>query len=92
MTTARSALTTTVFHAFPVLDLFLRVATTVGALALGFVMLVAAVTLGDRTGSPCLAMALMATTLVCVFGMVPLAYVAADWALKRIDHALPRTA
>ncbi|WP_186020510.1 hypothetical protein [Burkholderia gladioli] len=75
-------------HAFPVIDLVLRIAATTAALALGFVLFVAAVTLGDRTGSAGLAMLALTVAGLVALGLPVLAYQGADWLMKRIDHAL----
>lgn len=88
MSIARQALATVVFNAFPVLDLVLRIAATTAALALGFVLFVAAVTLGDRTGNAGIAMLMLTIAGFVVLALPVLAYQAADWLLKRLDNVL----
>ncbi len=88
MNLARHALTTVVFNVFPMLDLVLRIAATTAALALGFVLFVAAVTLGDRLESAGLAMLMLTVAGFVALSLPVLAYQGADWLLKRLDNVL----
>ncbi|OBR53717.1 hypothetical protein [Paraburkholderia tropica] len=88
MSIARQALANVAFNAFPVLDLVLRIAATTATLALGFVLFVAAVTLGDRTGNAGLAMLALTVAGLVALGLPVLAYQGADWLLKRLDNVL----
>lgn len=88
MNLARQALATVVFNAFTVIDLVLRIAATTAALALGFVLFVAAVTLGDRTGNAGLAMLALTVAGFVALGLPVLAYQGADWLLKHLDNVL----
>ncbi len=87
MSIARQALATVAVNAFPVLDLVLRIAATTAALALGFVLFVAAVTLGDRGGAG-IAMLMLTVAGFVALGLPVLAYQAADWFLKRLNNVL----
>jgi len=88
MSIACHALTTVVFNAFPVLDLFLRIVATTAALGLAFVIFAAAVTLGDRTGNAGIAMLMLTVAGFVALGLPVLTYQAADWFLKRLDNVL----